>query len=229
MNGAVNENNRLRDERLTIAVPKGRLLTQLIPLLQRAGLDTSDLVADDRRLVLDGGDTKFLLCRGSDVATFVEYGAADVGVAGKDVLAETGHNVAELLDLGIGFCEMKVAAPNGSGIESIHDLDVHSRVATKYPRIASRYFREQGMQVDVIFLHGNIELAPLVGLADAVVDLTETGRTLRDNDLRAIATIGSSTARLIANPVRYKLRDEQIESFVAALRGTLSAGEQAGA
>lgn len=205
-------------ERLTVAVPKGRLLQQLLPLFEKAGLDTSELTADDRRLVLDGGTTKFLLCRGSDVPTFVEYGAADVGVAGKDVLWETGHNVAELLDLGIGYCEMKVAVRGASGMRRIQDLHVHSRVATKYPRIASRYFREQGLQIDVISLHGNIELAPLVGLADAVVDLTETGRTMRDNDLRPIATIGWSTARLIANPVRYKLHYEQIEAFVASLR-----------
>lgn len=213
---------------LTVAVPKGRLLKRLLPLLERAGLDVAQFAADDRRLVLQGGSTRFLLCRGSDVPTFVEYGAADVGVAGKDVLWETGHNVAELLDLGIGYCEMKVAVPGKSGIESIHQLGVHSRIATKYPRIANRWFREQGLQVDVISLHGNIELAPLVGLADGVVDLTETGRTLRDNDLRPIATIGSSTARLIANPVRYKLRGEQIEAFVAALRRAL-AGEEAAA
>lgn len=211
-------------DRLTVAVPKGRLLRRLLPLFERAGLDVSGFDADDRRLVLNGGDLRFLLCRGSDVPTFVEYGAADVGVAGKDVLSETGHNVAELVDLGIGYCEMMVAVPGSSGVERVHDLHVNSRIATKYPRIAHRWFREQGLQVDVISLHGNIELAPLVGLADAVVDITETGRTLRDNDLRPIATIGSSTARLIANPVRYKLRYEQIETFVASLRRVV-AGE----
>lgn len=207
---------------LTVAVPKGRLLKQLMPVLQRAGFDTTGFAVDDRRLVLEGGPVRYLLCRGSDVPTFVEYGAADVGVAGKDVLWETGHNVAELLDLRLGRCEMKVAVPGASGIKRVQDLNVHSRVATKYPRIASRYFNEQGIQVDVISLHGNIELAPLVGLAEAVVDLTETGRTLRDNDLRPIATIGISTARLIANPVRYKLRLKQIEVFVTALEQALT-------
>lgn len=212
--------------RLTMAVPKGRLLKQLLPVFERAGIETADFTGDDRRLVLDGGSIRFLLCRGSDVPTFVEYGAADVGVAGKDVLLETGHNVAELLDLRLGRCEMKVAVAGSSGITRVEDLSVNSRVATKYPRVATRYFHEKGIQVDVISLHGNIELAPLVGLADAVVDLTETGRTLRDNDLRAIATIGESTARLIANPVRYKLRADEIEAFASALATGLSEDER---
>lgn len=224
---AINDNGRAPTragadtDALTVAVPKGRLLKQLLPIFARADLDTTRLTADDRRLVLDGGPVRFLLSRAADVPTFVEYGAADVGVAGKDVLWESGGRVAELLDLGIGYCEIIVAVPGPSPVQRINDLHGHSRVATKYPRIASRWFREQGLQVDVISLHGNIELAPLVGLADAVVDLSETGQTLRDNDLRPIATIGWSTARLIANPVRYKLRHQHIEAFVQAIRHAL--------
>lgn len=203
---------------LTIALPKGRMLTNLKTLLERAGLDVGEIDAADRRLMLNGDEVRFLICRAADVPTFVEYGAADVGIAGKDVLWETGHDVAELLDLEIGRCDMVVAVPRSSGIERVTQLGFNSRVATKYPRVAARYFREQGIQVDVIPLHGNIELAPLVGLAEAVVDLTETGRTLRENGLAPIATIGISTARLIANRVRYKLRYEQIEGLVSALR-----------
>lgn len=194
------------------------MLVSLKTLLARAGIDVTQLDSADRRLMLNGDEARFLICRASDVPTFVEYGAADVGVAGKDVLWETGHDVAELLDLQLGRCEMVVAVPRSSGIERITQLGFNSRVATKYPRVAARYFREQGIQVDVIPLHGNIELAPLVGLADAVVDLTETGRTLRENGLTSIATIGVSTARLIANRVRYKLRYEQIDGLVSALR-----------
>lgn len=203
---------------LTIALPKGRMLAGLKAMLERAGLDVGEIDAADRRLMLNGDEVRFLICRAADVPTFVEYGAADVGIAGKDVLWETGHDVAELLDLEIGRCDMVVAVPRSSGIERVTQLGFNSRVATKYPRVAARYFREQGIQVDVIPLHGNIELAPLVGLAEAVVDLTETGRTLRENGLTPIATIGVSTARLIANRVRYKLRYEQIEGLVSALR-----------
>lgn len=210
---------------LTIALPKGRMLRSLVALFKRAGVDASQIDAADRRLLLNGDQARFLICRAADVPTFVEYGAADVGVAGKDVLWETGHEVAELLDLQLGRCEMVVAVPRSSGIERINQLGFNSRVATKYPRVAARYFLEHGIQVDVIALHGNIELAPLVGLADAVVDLTETGRTLRENGLTPIASIGVSTARLIANRVRYKLQYERIEALVSALRdGTESGG-----
>ncbi|HLT59060.1 MAG TPA: ATP phosphoribosyltransferase [Limnochordales bacterium] len=202
---------------LTIALPKGRLLTQVLPLLAAAGLDTEGLGASSRRLVLDRGPVRFLICRAADVPTFVEYGAADVGIAGKDVLWEAGRDVAELLDLGVGRCRLVVAVPQASGLTRVQELDFNSRVATKYPRIARRYFNEQGIQVEVIPLHGNIELAPLVGLADAVVDVTETGRTLRDNGLAVVASIGVSTARLIANPVRYKIRSDKIDPLVAAL------------
>jgi len=160
---------------------------------------------------------RVLIGRGADVPTFVEYGAADVGIAGKDVLWEAGRDVAELLDLGVGRCRLVVAVPQASGLTRVQELDFNSRVATKYPRIARRYFNEQGIQVEVIPLHGNIELAPLVGLADAVVDVTETGRTLRDNGLAVVASIGVSTARLIANPVRYKIRSDKIDPLVAAL------------
>lgn len=209
---------------LTVALPKGRMLKSLAQLLQRSGIDVAPLEDAERRLLLTGDGVRFLICRAADVPTFVEYGAADVGVAGKDVLWEAGRDVAELLDLNIGRCEMVVAVPKSSGIRHVRQLGFNSRVATKYPRVATRYFLEQGIQIDVIPLHGNIELAPLVGLADAVVDLTETGRTLRENDLIPIASVGVSTARLIANRVRYKLQYERIASLVAALRDGLESG-----
>lgn len=209
---------------LTVALPKGRMLRSLAQLLERSGVDVAPLQDAERKLLLTGDGVHFLICRAADVPTFVEYGAADVGVAGKDVLWETGRDVAELLDLQLGRCEMVVAVPKSSGIRHVRQLGFNSRVATKYPRVAARYFLEQGIQIDVIPLHGNIELAPLVGLADAVVDLTETGRTLRENDLIPIASVGVSTARLIANRVRYKLQYERIAALVAALRDGLESG-----
>lgn len=209
---------------LTIALPKGRLLDHLIGMLRSAGVDAEAVAAASRRLVVDHGPWRFLICRAADVPTFVEYGAADVGIAGKDVLWEAGRDVAELLDLGVGRCRLVVAVPEASGVRRVQDLDFNSRVATKYPRVARRYFNEQGIQVEIVPLHGNIELAPLVGLADAVVDVTETGRTLRDNGLAVIAAIGTSTARLIANPVRYKIRSGQIDELAAALAAAVAAG-----
>jgi len=212
---------------LTIALPKGRLLDRVIALLHAAGFDTGELAEANRRLVLEKGPLRFLICRAADVPTFVEYGAADVGVAGKDVLWEAGRDVAELVDLGIGRCRLVVAVPEASGVSRVQDLDFNSRVATKYPRVARRYFNDRGIQVEIVPLHGNIELAPLVGLADAVVDVTETGRTLRDNGLAVIATVGESTARLIANPVRYKIRSEQIDALAAALERAAEAAIEA--
>lgn len=210
---------------LTVALPKGRLLNAAAALLARAGIHAGPLDGGDRRLLVDGGDVRILICRAADVPTFVEYGAADVGVAGKDVLWESGRDVAELLDLRIGRCQMVVAVPVRSGVRDVKQLGFNSRVATKYPRVAARYFREQGIAADVIPLHGNIELAPLVGLADAVVDVTETGRTLRENGLVPIASVGVSTARLIANRVRYKLKYERIAQLVEALRREVESGD----
>ncbi|MBO8142520.1 MAG: ATP phosphoribosyltransferase [Firmicutes bacterium] len=212
---------------LTVALPKGRLLARVADLLDRCGIDTSGLSAADRHLVVEGDPVRFLICRAADVPTFVEYGAADVGVAGKDVLWEAGRDVAELLDLGVGRCRMVVAVPAASPVERVSQLGFNSRVATKYPRVARRFFNGQGIQVEVVPLHGNIELAPLVGLAEAVVDLTETGRTLRDNGLRIVATVGESTARLVANPVRYKIRAQEIDELAAALKA-VTASPQAG-
>lgn len=209
---------------LTVALPKGRLLEGIVSLLGRAGVDVGAVDDSDRRLVVEGDGVRFLICRAADVPTFVEYGAADVGVAGKDVLWETGRDVAELLDLKIGRCELVVAAPRDSGVTTVKQLGFNSRVATKYPRIATKYFREQGIAIDVIPLHGNIELAPLVGLADAVVDVTETGRTLRENGLVPIASVGFSTARLIANRVRFKLCYHRIAQLARRLEREVESG-----
>lgn len=193
---------------LTVAMPKGRIFGEATALLRQAGVPLpADFTDDSRKLIIpleQAGMTLFL-AKPSDVPTYVEYGVADIGIAGKDVLLEEGRNVYELLDLAIGACRIAVAGPPQT------DGQAFSRVATKYPRIASRYFREQGRQVDVIQLHGSVELAPLIGLAERVVDIVSTGRTLQENGLVEQETVREITSRLIANRTSYRMKHEAIE------------------
>src|SRR5690349_4242742 len=171
---------------LTVAIPKGRVQKALAALFARGGLDASVLDGDDRRLVRDSADGKmrFLLLKPDDVPTYVEFGAADIGVSGRDVLLERRYDLYQPLDLGIGRCRMVVAAPLGHG--TLPDVP---RVATKYPRITAEHFAARGRQVEVIFVQGSLELAPLVGLADLIVDIVETGSTLRENQLGIIEEV----------------------------------------
>lgn len=209
-------------EPLRVAVPKGRLLGPLVSLWQGAGLlpeGASGLSEDSRRLTyLDpSGSFLFLLVKPSDVPTYVEHGAADLGVVGKDVMWEAEPDVCELVDLGIGPCRMIVAVPEGSPVRDAAQLGFNSRVGTKFPKVARRYFEARGIQVEVINLHGSIELAPLVGLAEAIVDLTASGQTLVENGLVAINEIGVATARLIANRISYKTRYDRIGEIARQL------------
>lgn len=199
---------------LTIAVPKGRVQKSLAALLTKAGLDGAALEADDRRLVHDSADGKmrFLLLKPDDVPTYVEFGAADIGVSGRDVLLERRYDLYQPLDLGIGRCRMVVAAP----IERPALPDV-PRVATKYPRITAEHFAGRGRQVEVIFVQGSVELAPLVGLADLIVDVVETGSTLRENHLGVIEEVAAISSVLVANRAAYKLRANEIAPILAAL------------
>lgn len=199
---------------LTIAVPKGRVTPSLVALLTRAGVDASCLGADDRRLVRSSADGAlcFLLLKPDDVPTYVEYGAADVGVCGRDVLLERRYDLYQPLDLGIGRCRMVVAAMRGALIPDA------PRVATKYVRIASEHFASRGIQAEVIFVQGSVELAPRVGLAQLVVDLVETGTTLAENDLEERELVTEVSSVLVANRAQYKLRRADIQSLVAKLR-----------
>lgn len=208
---------------LTIAAPKGRLLAPVAELLSRAGVDCSGLEDSSRKLIISVPESnwRFLLAKPADVPTYVEYGAADLGVVGKDILWESGKDVAELLDLGLGRCRLVVAVPQASGIKHVRDLDFNSRVATKFPSIATEYFNQQGIQAEVIKLNGSVELGPIVGLAEAIVDITETGTTLRENGLLPIATIGEVSARLIANRVSYKIKYPVIHRLVRDLKEAL--------
>jgi ATP phosphoribosyltransferase len=175
---------------------------------------------DGRKLFYRAEGAEFIVSRPSDVPVFVEHGAADVGIVGKDVLDEQRPNVMELRDLGTGACRMILAAPRAKVEEVRRSID-HAevvRVATKFPNIARRYFEGMGRQVEVIELHGAIELAPLVGLADSIVDLTATGVTLRENDLVIMDELSTSTARLISNRGSYRLRHREVATLVEALQ-----------
>jgi ATP phosphoribosyltransferase len=204
---------------LTIAIPKGRVQKALGALFARAGIDASVLDADDRRLVRETPDKKarFLLLKPDDVPTYVEFGAADLGVSGRDILLERRYDLYQPLDLGIGRCRMVVAAP----IERGPRPDV-PRVATKYPRIATDYFASRGVQAEVVFVQGSVELAPLVGLADLIVDLVETGSTLVENRLEVVEEVTTISSVLVANRAAFKLRAEEISPIVLALRAGIA-------
>jgi ATP phosphoribosyltransferase len=201
---------------LTVALPKGRVLRAVAPLLVKAGADAAALLADDRSLVREApaAGLRFLLLKPDDVPTYVEYGAADLGVCGRDVLLERPSDLYQPLDLGVGVCRMVVAGPRGTP-----EPTGVPRVATKYPRCAAEHFARRGVQVDVIYVQGSVELAPLVGLADLIVDLVETGATLVQNGLEEREVVAQVSSVLVANRAAYKLRRDQIAPFIAALRG----------
>jgi len=205
--------------RLTIAVPRGALLDGTLDLLDRLGIDTAEVRANDRKLLFEAPG--IVTMRPSDVPTYVEHGAADIGITGKDVLLEQPEReVYELLDLGFGRCEMVVAARRGDDAlgEALRRLG-RVRVATKYPRIATAHFAETGRQAEIVEVKGSVELAPLTGLVDGIVDLTATGRTLSENGLEVVEEIVTCTARLIANPVAHKLKADRIDALVRQIRG----------
>jgi ATP phosphoribosyltransferase len=205
---------------LKLAVPRGALMDEVLGLLDRVGIDTSGVRSDSRSLVFDGGEVTLVTMRPYDVPTYVEAGAADLGITGKDVLLEQDdRRIFELLDLDIGLCRMVLATREGDAGPSEHQRRLGMmRIATKYPRIAERYFEGQGRQVEVVEVKGSIELAPLVGLADGIVDLVATGRTLVENSLEEREQIVTCTARLVANEVAYRLRSEEVDSLTSRLR-----------
>jgi ATP phosphoribosyltransferase len=205
---------------LKLAVPRGALLAGTLDLLDAIGVDTAELRGDSRALVFDAGELRLVTMRPSDVPTYVEAGAADLGITGKDVLAEQPDRaVYELLDLGFGACRMVLAGRRGDASlgESERRLGA-MRIATKYPRTAERYFEDTGRQAEVIEVKGSVELAPLVGLADGIVDLVDSGRTLAENELEIREEIAACTARLVANRVAHKLRAAEIDAFAERLR-----------
>lgn len=201
---------------INVALPKGRIGKKVRDIFDAIGYNSETFSDDDRRLVIEdtAGKIRYLLIKPSDVGIYVERGAADIGVLGKDTLIETDPDVFELLDLGIGKCRMCVCVPDGYE----EDTDSVLRVATKYPNIAKRYYRDLNREIEIIKLSGSIELAPILGLSDVIVDIVETGTTLRENHLHPETEILPISARLIANKSSYRFKAEEIENIVNKIK-----------
>ncbi len=210
-------------QEIIIALPKGKLFKPSAELLSTVGWSAEGLSEKSRKLVIanDALKLKFIITKTADVPTYVEYGAADIGIIGKDVIAESGKDVYELLDLGFGRCHLMMAVPKERRRPTLADY-ANTRVVTKFPRIAEDFFTRQGMQMEYIKLHGSIELGPLIGLSESIVDIVETGTTLRENNLEEIVSIMDSTARLIVNRVSFKLKFDRISPMVKRLKEVLS-------
>jgi len=217
-------------DKITIAIPKGKLGDEAIKLLAEIGLPSDGLETEARTLLFDYPEAgvRYIICRPTDIPTYVEHGAADLGIVGKDTIAEAGADVFELVDLKFGKCRFVVALPESMlakySKDGIFDLKAlnKGRVATKFPRVASEFFANLGIQTEIIKLHGNIELAPQVGLADMIVDIVSTGRTLKENGLVAVQDIFEATARLIANRVSYRMKYARLSEISNKLRQVLA-------
>ncbi len=205
---------------LIVGIPKGRILKDAAELFARAGYDIEPALGDSRKLVHECGDVRVLILRSQDVPTYVDYGAADVGIAGSDVLEEQRRDLYEPLDLGIGVCRMVVAEPADEPVDE--GAHMHLRVASKYPNITREYLQRRGITADVIKLAGAIELGPLTGLCDRIVDITETGETLRQNGLAEVDTIMDISSRLVVNPASLKLRQREVSELIELLGGALA-------
>lgn len=213
---------------LTFALGKGRLANKTLEMFEKIGITCEEMKdKDTRKLIFVNEDLKlrFFLAKGPDVPTYVEYGAADIGIVGRDTILQEARNIYEVLDLGFGKCRMCVCGP-----ESARDLLQHHeqiRVATKYPKIAKDYFYNKKHQtVEIIKLNGSIELAPIVGLADVIVDIVETGSTLRENGLAVLEEVCPLSARMVVNPVSMKMEQERISKLITDLRQVMNEGEK---
>lgn len=204
---------------LNIALPKGRLGDKVYSLLASIGYDCSEIYADNRKLIFESKENsvRYLLVKPSDVAIYISHGAADIGIVGKDILEEDSFDLFELLDLNLGKCNMCVAAP----VDFVEDLDRPLRVATKFTNIAKNYYLSLNREIEIIKLNGSIELAPLLGLSDVIVDIVETGTTLKENNLKVYEKIMPISARLIANKSSYKFKTAEIEELIAKLEKEL--------
>jgi ATP phosphoribosyltransferase len=209
-------------EYLNIALPKGRIGSLAVELFEECGLDCSEINEGTRKLILSDEKNKirFFLVKPSDVPTYVEYGSADIGIVGKDTLMEEGRHLYEVLDLGFGACSLVVAGPEElkGNLEKLNN----KRVATKYPRVAREYFEhKKNESIEVIKLNGSVELAPLVGLSEVIVDIVESGKTLKDNGLVVLEIIAQVSARLVVNRVSFKMKSEKINLLIEGLKNVL--------
>ncbi|MBQ2847542.1 MAG: ATP phosphoribosyltransferase [Clostridia bacterium] len=205
---------------LNIALPKGRLGDKVYELFASIGYDCSEIYSDNRKLVFENEENgvRYLLVKPSDVAIYIAHGAADIGVVGKDILEEGDFDIYELLDLGLGKCNMCVAAPN----DYVEDFDRPLRVATKFINIAKDYYISLNREIEIIKLNGSIEIAPLLGLSDVIVDIVESGKTLKENNLRVYEQIMPISARLIANKSSYKFKGKDIDTLMEKLTKELA-------
>ncbi|MBR1730564.1 MAG: ATP phosphoribosyltransferase [Selenomonadaceae bacterium] len=212
----------MNNEYITIALPKGKLFGLSTDLFEKIGWTAEGLEEKSRKLVITNEDQRlnFIITKTADVPTYVEYGAADIGIIGKDVIEESGKDIYELLDLGFGKCHLMMAVPKDRKRPTLQDY-AHTRVVTKFPHIAEKFFTSQGMQMEYIKLNGSIELGPIIGLSDSIVDIVETGTTLRENNLEEIVNIMDATARLIVNPVSFRLKFDRINAMVNELKKVL--------
>lgn len=211
------------DRALNVALPKGRLGETVYGMFAKAGFPCPSLLENNRKLIFENPEAgvRYFWVKPSDVAIYVERGAADVGVAGKDIILESSPEVYELLDLGVGRCRMAVAAHR----DFRDTLERTLRVATKFPNIAARYYSDQSRDIDIIKLNGSIEIAPILGLSDVIVDIVETGTTLKENNLVPFETIMPISARLIANKASFKFKNDRMEALCSGLRAVLEKSE----
>jgi ATP phosphoribosyltransferase len=209
---------------LRMAVPKGALFEGSVALLRRIGVDVGGLADPGRKLIVDTPEIRFIIGKPTDIPAYVAYGAVDVAIAGADTLAEEALEIVELVDLGFGACRFVVAEPEDAP-EVAEDHYRHLgviRVATKYPRITEAHFASRGIQTEIVKLHGNVELAPLIGLADRIVDITATGTTLRENRLRVVEDVMESTARFVANPVSTRIDGTRVMALADRLAAAVA-------
>jgi len=208
---------------ISVALPKGRLGTKVYDMFEKAGYECPDIKEDNRKLIFENREKgiRFFWVKPSDVTIYVERGAADIGVAGKDILLENEPDVYELLDLKVGKCRMAVAGKK----DYREDYGKTLRVATKFPNITSGFYADQNRDIDIIKLNGSIELAPILGLSDVIVDIVETGKTLKENDLEVIETVVPISARLIANKAGFKFKTEAIQKLCSELSEQVEAAE----
>jgi ATP phosphoribosyltransferase len=211
------------NNQLTIAIPKGRILTESIELFGKIGIRLNNMLDDSRKLIFEYPEQNLraLIVRATDVPTYVEYGCADLGIVGKDTLLEQDKDLYEPLDLKFGYCRMMVAEPAGLAASDDPARWSHIRVATKYPHVAEKYFASKGIQAEIIKLYGSIELGPLVGLSERIVDLVSTGETLRQNGLVEVETIAEITTRLVVNRASLKTKHQRIRGIIDGLEKIL--------